>query len=70
MTTILEAKIIINGFQLTDGQAMAIRVALSHYADVLTDKGLGDDEQGIALQAGYLKNISEINSMIFDKKNT
>lgn len=60
-----EPSITINGAVLTEGQAMTVRVALEHYAHFLTVEGLGKDETGKAICAGYLRNIGEIRRLIF-----
>lgn len=63
-----EPSIIINGIQLSEAQAMSIRVAISHFKDDLEEKGLGDDKLGKELTSGYLERLSEINAIIFVKK--
>lgn len=60
-----EPTITINGQQLTDGQAMTVRVAIEHFASNLTAEGPGDDEHGRAMTKGYLDRISEIRKAIF-----
>jgi hypothetical protein len=55
----LEAVIEINGHRLTEGESMTVRVALSSMAMELED-GLGDDENGKAITAGYRSAIASI----------
>lgn len=54
-----EPMIIINGKLLTVGQAMTVRVALGAFAVDLQD-GLGDDDHGKEMTAGYKARLSEI----------
>lgn len=51
-----EAEIIIDGKKLTVAESMAVRVALSSFISDIQQKGLGDDETGKAIAAGYIKN--------------
>ena len=39
---------------------MAIRVAIESFAEGLRESGLGEDEMGKALTAGYLRSIEEL----------
>ena len=55
--------ITINGFRLTTGQAMTVRVALGSFALGLVD-GLGDDEHGQAMTKAYQGRLAEIDSFI------
>lgn len=55
-----EARITINGVELTVGQAMTIRCALNSFGASLADGGLGDDEHGNTMTEIYLANIREI----------
>lgn len=59
-----EPTITINGAMLHPGEAMTIRVALESFAIDLTAKGLGDDEHGKKMTAGYLASIDRIRSLI------
>lgn len=56
----IEPEIIIENVRCTAGQAMTIRVALETFAMTLVEDGLGEDESGKAICAGYLRNIEEI----------
>ena len=55
-----EASIVINGHPLTQAQAMTIRCALENMAADLVGDGLGDDEHGSRMTAGYLARIREL----------
>jgi hypothetical protein len=54
-----EPRITINGSLLTNAQAMTVRVALGSFAMSL-ESGLGDDEHGRAMTAGYKARLNEI----------
>ncbi len=60
-----EAAITINGHALTAAQSMTVRCAIEALASSLRDDGLGDDEHGKMMKAGYLARIREIRAMIF-----
>ncbi len=49
-----EPAIIINGTTLTDAQVMTLRCACSNFGSDLLENGLGNDESGKAMSAGYL----------------
>ncbi len=49
-----EPEIIINGTTLTDAQVMTLRCACSNFGSDLLENGLGNDESGRAMTAGYL----------------
>jgi hypothetical protein len=55
-----EPSIVINGVPLTHGQAMTVRVAVSNFWDTLTTKGLGEDEMGKSIAAGYRERLKEV----------
>ena len=55
-----EPSIVINGKQLTEGQAMTVRCAITSFHMGLDADGLGDDKLGVAIKNGYIKNISEL----------
>ena len=55
-----EPYITINGHDLTEGQAVTIRVAIETLASNLADIGLGSDEHGTVVAKNYLAKISEI----------
>jgi hypothetical protein len=55
-----ESIITVNGIQLTEGQAMTVRVALGQFVMELSHNGLGDDEHGKALVKGYQERAHEI----------
>lgn len=60
-----EATIVINGIELTKAQAITVRVALENYADELRTDGLGEDEGGRAICAGYLLAIKGIREALY-----
>jgi len=64
----VEPFIIINGKQCTASMAMTIRVAIECFALDLRENGLGDDDHGLKIVAGYLANIDLIRSLIFNHK--
>lgn len=53
-----EPDIYINGRQLTVGQAMTVRVAVSLMAQI--DLSMGDDEHGKRMANGYTARLTEI----------
>jgi hypothetical protein len=55
-----EPTITVNGVRLSEGQAMAMRVSLMSFASYLQENGLGDDEVGKGICAGYLARANEI----------
>lgn len=59
-----EPTITINGYTLSQAEAMTLRVSLGNFAIFLTDEGLGDDEHGKALTAGYLAAIRSITKLM------
>lgn len=59
-----EAEIVINGRRLNHAESMTIRVAIEHFASDLREEGLGDDEMGKAITAGYLKSIKGVREKI------
>jgi len=60
----MEPIITINGKQLTQGQSMTVRAALNAFTVDLKNEGLGEDEIGLSILKGYLRNIQQINEMI------
>ena len=61
----MEPLISIFGTDLTQGQAMTIRVALEIFASDLAHEGLGNDEIGQAITNGYLERIKEIRQLMY-----
>jgi hypothetical protein len=55
-----EPKITVNGVELSVGQAMTLRVALTSFIFGMKEDGLGDDEHGIAMASGYIDRGSEV----------
>lgn len=60
-----EAIITINGTALTEAQSMTVRVALETLGLELALNGLGDDATGKGICDGYLKNLTEINHILY-----
>ena len=60
-----EPHVVINGIALTEGQAMALRVAVSSYLAELADRNaLGDDEHGRAIAKAYRARLMEVSKII------
>ena len=59
-----ESVVTINDKLLTEAQSMTIRVALQTFAMSLQADGLGQDETGKGICAGYLSRIQEINDIM------
>jgi hypothetical protein len=55
-----EAKIIVNGVELSLGQSMTLRVALTTFISDMKRDGLGDDETGNAIANGYIDRGEEV----------
>lgn len=56
-----EPHITINGQSLSEGQAMAVRVAISDFiSDMAQPEALGGDEHGIAMAKAYQERLSEV----------
>jgi hypothetical protein len=59
-----EPKISINGVILSEGQAMAVRVACEDFLSRMREEGLGDDEHGKAMATGYIERLFEVRGLI------
>ena len=58
--------ITINGVQLSDGEAMALRVAITAYhAQMAKPNALGNDTVGENIRKGYLSNLGRVQNIIF-----
>ncbi len=55
-----EPKITINGVELTEAQAMTVRVALTSFDFSLTDGSLGDDQHGKEMIGLYRERLREL----------
>ena len=64
-----EPKIIINGHELSEAEAMTVRVAIGSFSMDLRENGLGEDETGKVMTRGYLAAIREINKRIRATEN-
>jgi hypothetical protein len=62
-----EARILIEGTELTVAQAMTVRVALDAFRDRMQNEGLGEDELGRAMSSAYAKRADEVLSLINQK---
>lgn len=60
-----EAKITVNGKELTPGESMTVRVALEGFASDLQHRGLGPDEMGQKICKGYLGCIDGIRKKMY-----
>jgi len=63
----MEAKIVVEGVELTEAQSMAVRVALNGFIQDLRVNGLGDDPVGKRTTAGYIKNSEAVLTLIHQK---
>lgn len=59
-----EPLITIWGKELSIYQSMTIRVAIESFAIDLMHNGLGDDDMGKKMVAGYMQRIEEIRALI------
>ena len=59
-----EARVSINGVGLNAGQVMTLRVAVSSFLSDMRENGLGDDEMGEKLTAGYIRNSHELEILL------
>lgn len=64
MNTQHEPTITVNGYTLSTAEAMTVRVALGNFAISLYEEGLGDDDIGRGLCAGYLAAIRTITQLM------
>lgn len=55
-----EARIQINGRDLTEGESMTIRVAITSYLQDIQFNGLGEDEAGRSMARGYIDNCHSV----------
>jgi hypothetical protein len=67
---IKEADITIEGVRLTLAQSMTVRVAVSSYMMDMRMDGLGDDETGKAIAAGYIARGNEVLELIHKELNS
>ncbi len=64
-----EPLIQINGYTLSEGQAMTIRVALESFNIDLINDGLGDDSHGRKMTEIYQERINEIRAYLYSQFN-
>ncbi|PHM72249.1 hypothetical protein [Xenorhabdus sp. KJ12.1] len=60
-----EPTIVINGIYLDEGQAMAIRTAVTSYLSYLRENRHGDDEHGKKISELYRDRLSEVQDIMF-----
>ena len=60
-----EPLIVVNGITLSEGQSMAVRVAVTAFILDMEENGLGDDEHGTKMAQLYIDRLREVNSIIF-----
>lgn len=61
-----EARISINGVELSEGQAMTLRVALQSFAsETQEENSLGNDKYGQKLAAAYNARANEVIELLF-----
>jgi hypothetical protein len=58
-----EATVTVNGYELTEGEAMTVRVALDAFRTNLIQEGLGSDEMGEKIAKGYINCVDNIRVM-------
>lgn len=63
-----EPEITINGFKLSVGQAMTVRVALSTFMIGIQEDGLGDDEHSKRMAEAYKARCVEIIGIMNGRK--
>jgi hypothetical protein len=55
-----EADIVINGINLSEGQAMTLRVACHDFYSRMSTDGLGEDDMGKVMADAYLRQAASI----------
>jgi DNA-binding beta-propeller fold protein YncE len=62
-----EAKIVINGQELTEAQSMTMRVSIETFYAFLSDTStaLGSDPHGVALSSAYRNRMDEIRNYMY-----
>ena len=63
-----EPQIIINGQQLSVGEALTVRVAIESFATTLNVEGLGSDAIGESMTGRYLARISDIRKKMYPSR--
>lgn len=61
-----EAHMTIDGVPLTKGQVMTIRVAVTEFVARIASEGLGDDQTGKDIAAGYVARGREVQTMLIN----
>ena len=57
-------RLTINGIELTEGQIMALRVALGNFQSYLLEEGLGQDLHGRMMTEAYLARLRELVDLV------
>jgi hypothetical protein len=65
-----EPKITINGITLSISQAMILRLAICDFNTAVTEQGLGDDDIGRSIAAGYIQKSREVIKLMFTPEDT
>ncbi len=60
----MEAKVTINGKELTQGQVMTLRVACNSFSSDLAENSLGDDDHGKTMTKLYKERLKELLIML------
>jgi len=66
----VEAIMTVNGHRLTVAESMTVRVALESLASHMSEDGLGDDETGKAICAGYIRSVRSIRAKSYNYTDT
>lgn len=64
MTIGREPQIVINNMKLTQAEAMTVRVAIGAFQLHLMAEGLGEDETGRSISAGYQACLERVNRLM------
>lgn len=63
-----EPEIVVNGHRLTEGQAMAVRVAMGNFAIMLTDDDAFIQGVGVELSRNYKNRLTEVHGYMVEKR--
>ena len=62
-----EPQIYLNGFEVTDAQSMAVRVAITSFHQEMGDAdALGDDSHGRQMVKAYRERLGEVLKLMLD----
>lgn len=65
-----EARITINGVELSEGQSLTVRVALESFLMEIATNGLGDDAHGKTMAGNYTARGLEVRALMIPPENT